>query len=43
MARELGKVRVNPPFRADHVGRFTAEDEERKHAHLVSAAGQIWK
>jgi 5-methyltetrahydropteroyltriglutamate--homocysteine methyltransferase len=25
------------------VGRFTAEDEERKLAHLVSAAQQIWK
>jgi len=25
------------------VGRFTADDEERKLAHLVSAASQIWR
>jgi methionine synthase II (cobalamin-independent) len=76
MASDVRRPRIDPPFRAEHVGsllrpqallaarfvdmsrlclspqcgfasssevdRFTADDEERKLAHLVSATGKIW-
>ena len=43
---EMGRLCLSPQCgfasTAD-IGRFTAEDEERKLAHLVSAAAAIWR